>query len=83
MSVSLSDFDPSIVHIECFVCGSTKDLGVCPIMTGDRFGCLPYKYPVCPFCIREWYDPTHAPVASSWAELREKSLAVQAEKANA
>ena len=39
----------------CAVCGTTDDLRVCPIMTGDKFG-EPPKHPVCSECIGVWYD---------------------------
>lgn len=39
----------------CEVCGTTEDLRVCPIMTGDRFGEKP-KHPVCGACIFAWHE---------------------------
>jgi hypothetical protein len=39
----------------CEICGTTEDLRVAPIMTGDRFG-QPPKHPVCSACFRAWHD---------------------------
>ena len=39
----------------CCVCGTTEDLRVAPLMTGDRFG-EETKWPVCGECFRTWYE---------------------------
>lgn len=39
----------------CCVCGTSEDLSIAPLMTGDKFGQEP-QYPVCGFCVRAWYE---------------------------
>lgn len=39
----------------CCICGTTEDLRIAPVMTGDRFGEEP-KWPVCSECVRTWYE---------------------------
>ncbi len=39
----------------CCICGTTEDVRVAPIMTGDKFGKKP-KHPVCGDCMQAWYE---------------------------
>lgn len=51
----MPDGSSLIAARECDICGSTDDLRVVPIMTGDKFGEAP-KHPICGQCVRAWYE---------------------------